>query len=87
MCLLQGKIWRWAVLSAPSVLSLGVTASEGVFLCLHLPDPVNLTPVGHQSQALKHCVLWLEATKAGVPDMCTSSFLGETQRHRPPWAG
>lgn len=69
MYLFQGKIWRWAGLPAPSVLSLGVMASEGVFLCLHLPEPVRLTPVGLQSQAVKQCVLWLEVTQAGVPDV------------------
>lgn len=40
---------------------------------------MNTRPTGHQSQSIKECVLWVVATKAEVPEMCTSSFHGDTR--------
>lgn len=35
-----------------------------------------MSPIGHQSQAFKGCILWVAATEAQVPDMCTDSQKG-----------
>ena len=33
-----------------------------------------MSPIGHQSQAFKECILWVAATEVQVPDICTDSF-------------
>lgn len=37
---------------------------------------VNARPVGYQCHMIQSPIPWLAATKAGVPDMCTSFFQG-----------
>lgn len=59
----------------PCVVTLGVIVHEVLFVCHHPVEPMDTSLPHHQSQAVKGCLFWGAATKAGALNMYTSSFL------------
>lgn len=56
----------------------GPVPINNCFFAILFVGPMNASPVGHQSQVIQRPVPWLASAKAIVPDMCMSSFQGDT---------
>lgn len=70
---------RLAFPPAPAIWSLREKpVKKCFFICYNPIEPMNTSPVGHQSQTIKVCAVWMAARKAEVPDMCTNSFQRDT---------
>ena len=48
------------------------------FICYSSTKLTNAGPTGYQRQAIKDSIPWIAGAEAWTPDMCTSSFQGNT---------